>query len=138
MSVMKFLLFSAIGTLLSWLTWVMVLLRVDPQNGGFVAQALFFVSLWMALVGTGTLLGFGARYIFEHEPIPFRQMAVAARQALTLSLAVVLMLGLQAGRALSIWTALLVVLLAIGVEAFFLAGQSRYRTDLNYGSQHSQ
>jgi hypothetical protein len=96
---------------------------------------LFFFSLWLALIGTGTVIGFLVRHWFEREAVPFRQMSVAARQALNLSTTAGILLALQGGRLLNIWTGVLVILLAIGTEAFFIAGQARHRTKLVYGSE---
>ena len=135
MSAAKFLLYGLVGTLLSWGTWIIVLIRIDPDSGGFVAKLLFFTSLWLALLGTATLVGFGGRFLFERQAMPYRQMTVAARQAFNISLTAMILLGLQTGRALSWWVGLLVVLIAAGVESFFLLGQARSRTDLTYGTE---
>lgn len=130
MSIGRFLLLAAAGTLISWITWIMVITRLDPISGGPFAVTLFFFSLLFALVGTGTLLGYGARHLLENNTLPFQQMATAARQALNVSLLVILLLGLQSGRILNPWTGILSIALAIGVEAFFIAGQSRRYTDV--------
>lgn len=134
MSAVKFLLYSLIGTLLSWGTWVIVLFRIDPDSGGWVAKTLFFSSLWLALLGTATLVGFGGRYLFERQAMPYRQMTVAARQALILSITTIILLAFQAGRSLSWWVGVLIFLIAAGTESFFLLGQARHRTDLTYGT----
>lgn len=120
---------------MAWGTWVIVIFRIDPLANPVIAPLLFFTSLFLALLGTATILGFLARVWFERTGIIYRQMTVAARQALNFSLVAAFLLLLQAGRALSPWTAVLTVLVAIGVESFFLLGQTRQRTDMMYHGQ---
>lgn len=126
---------SAIGTLMAWVTWVIVVFRIDPLANPVIAPVLFFVSLFLAMLGTGTIVGFLARHWFEREGVMYRKMTVAARQALNIGAVVVFLLLLQAGRGLSIWTGMLTVIVAVGIEAFFLLGQTRQRADMMYHGQ---
>ncbi len=126
MTAVRFLVLGIIGTLVSWGTWIVVLTQINPESSRGVAPALFFSSLWLALAGTATVIGFLARHLFEREGVPYRQMAVAIRQAVNVSTLAVVVLALQAGGALNVWTGLLSLVMAVCIEAFYQAGQARH------------
>jgi hypothetical protein len=127
MSLMRFMILATVGAVMSWIAWIAVVVRLNPLSGGMVAHGLFYASLFLALVGTFTIIGFFARRWFEKEDVPFRQVTVAARQSLLVSLAAIVGLALQAQRWMNLWIALLIIILAIGIESIFLTGQSRHR-----------
>lgn len=124
MSLIRFLLILGFGTALSWTAWVLVLTMLDPQTGGLAAIGLFYLSWWLALLGTVTIIGFFARYWLEKDGVMFRQLSVALRQALLLSAGATVALMLQSRRLLSVWTMLSLIILLFVAESFFLAGQT--------------
>jgi len=130
MSLVRFLLMLSVGTLLSWLAWVMVLTNMNPAANGVAAVALFYLSLILALTGTVTMIGFFLRYWLEKEKLPFRQITISFRQATFLSVGVGLALLLQSGRLLHWWSIMMLVLVVCILEIFFLLNQSR-RTRTN-------
>lgn len=131
MSLLSFLLILATGTALSWTAWILVIILLSPTSGGMVALMLFYGSFFMALLGTVTIIGFFLRYWLEKEAIPFRQIAVAMRQATILSVSGTVALLLQSRRLLNLWALLIMIVLAIVIESFFLVGQTTRRTDTN-------
>ncbi len=114
---------------MSWLTWTVVIFSLDPQTGGALALALFYISFWLALLGTVTIIGFFLRAWLEKEGIHFRQLATALRQGTLISSGATIALMLQGIRWLNGWSGISLVLLLIVVEGFFLAGQTARRPD---------
>lgn len=125
MSLVSFLVILGVGTLCSWSAWVIVLITLDPTNGGLVALLLFYGSFWLATFGTIALIGFFIRYWFEREPVLFRQIGIALRHGLLFSSGSVIALLLQSRRLLNLWSGVALVLFVIVIELFSLAGQSR-------------
>ncbi|MBI2984752.1 MAG: hypothetical protein HYY50_03960 [Candidatus Kerfeldbacteria bacterium] len=125
MSLAKFLIILGAGTIMSWTAWWLVLTTLNPFTNGAVAPALFYLSLWLALLGTITLLGFFVRYWLDREKVLFRQVEIALREAIILSSGTILALLLQAARLLRWWTAVVLALLVLMVEFFYLATDSR-------------
>lgn len=135
MSLVRFLIILSAGTLLSWTAWVLVLLTLDPTSSGVVALLLFFGSFFLALFGTATIGGFFLRYWFEKETILFRQIAIAIRHGLIVSTGSTLALILQGQRLLNVWSIVAIVALAVVIELFFLAGQTKRPAN---GTAHGQ
>ena len=125
MSLLRFLALLAVGTILSWAAWVLTLMMLDPYSSGFIALALFYSSLFLAVVGTLTIIGFFIRYWLEKEKIPFQQIRTSLRQATLVSATLIMSLALQAKRLLNPWTVIVLLLLLLVTEVFFLAGSSR-------------
>jgi hypothetical protein len=124
MSLIRFLIILAVGTMLSWLAWVMALITLDPFSNPVVGPMLFYASAWLAIIGTMTLLGFFIRHWLEKTGLPFHQVATSLRQGTLLSSGLILLLMLQRTQYLNVWTFILVMLLVVGTEIFFLAGQT--------------
>lgn len=119
------LLLLVFGTALCWVAWSLVLFNIDPENSGFVGLASFYLSLFLALVGTFALLGFVARRALTDDPVAFRHIGVSMRQGLLFALVVVGALLLRGTRLYTWWS---VVLLLAGftlLEFFFLTREQR-------------
>ena len=129
MSLVRFLIFLSVGTALSWVAWVFVLMTLDPTNGGMVAFILFYASFFLAMFGTATIGGFFIRYWLEKDAVLFRQIAVALRHGTLVSCGSTLALLLQSRRLLSVWSIIALVALAVVIELFFLAGQTKQSVD---------
>lgn len=123
MSLVKFLVILAVGTLLSWIAWVMVIATIDP-NSGPMALALFSLSFFLGFGGLMTILTFFFRHWLEKSRVPFEQIGVASRQSLLLSAGATVALMLQAGRLLSLWSGLVLLAIVILTELFFLTGSA--------------
>lgn len=125
MSLVRFLIILAIGTVTSWLAWGLVINTMDPANGGAVALLLFYGSLTLAIFGTVTLAGFFLRYWLERDTVLFRQIGVAMRHGTILTVMAVVLLLLQSQRVLNLWSIIALLALAVVIELFFVAGQSK-------------
>lgn len=128
MSLIRFLIILGVGTALSWTAWVLVLMTLDPVSGGSVALMLFHGSFFLALFGSATIIGFFLRYWLEKETVLFRQITIAVRHATIVASGASIALLLQGQRLLNLWSILALAGLAIVIELFFLAGQTRRPT----------
>ena len=113
-----------ISTVFCWASWVMILIYVDPESTGVVGLAAFYVSLFFALIGTLTLLGFYLRVWFSHNEILFAHVGPSFRQAIFLSLVLVGSLILQSFRLLTWWDGALFIAAVALLEFYFISRQS--------------
>ncbi len=121
MTLRRYLFTMAITTVLCWIAFILVLFRIDPSTGGSLGLVLFFVSLFFAIWGTFSMLGFVVRYIFLKNTVPFRYIGTSLRQALWFSILVVMTFFLVSQELLEWWMSLVLVVGLTVLELFFLA-----------------
>jgi len=110
--------------------FVSVLLIIDPFSTNYIGFILFYISLFLALSGVFSLLGFFARFILFRQALVFRLVADAFRQAILLSLTLCAALFLLS-RDLFNWLNFILLLgVAVILEYILLSGNRprRYRT----------
>ncbi len=120
MSLRHYLVLLIVGTLACWSAWFVVLFNIDPTQSGFVGLAGFYASLFLAALGTFTVLGFVFRKAFLRDPIAIHHIGVAVRQGLFLALAGVGALLLLGTGMFTWWAVGLLVAGFTLLEFFFL------------------
>ncbi|OGF31510.1 hypothetical protein A2533_04025 [Candidatus Falkowbacteria bacterium RIFOXYD2_FULL_35_9] len=121
MSLKNYLILIAICAGISWVAWFLVLFSVEADQSGFLGFVFFYTSLFFALLGTFSILGYYIRSIWRKTDLWYKQLNVSSRQALILSLLVVSALILQSQRYLQFWNLLILITLAVFFEALFLS-----------------
>lgn len=113
---------SIIGScaVLGWAGVMSILFLVDPNSSSF-GKVLFFVSVFVAVVSTLTLISYGGRWLFNRHLSTEAKINVSFRQGLLFGLAAVIGLFLQSQRLLTAGNALLLVSLLAAIEYFFLS-----------------
>ena len=110
-----------LATVLAWLGFFIIIRSFDPTEGSWLVYAMFYGILFLSILGTLSLLGFLSRNIFNRKKSRPRVMvAESFRQAVIFSAVLILALMLQAGRVLTWWNMLLLVVLASVVEFVIL------------------
>ncbi|PIR94010.1 hypothetical protein COT97_03530 [Candidatus Falkowbacteria bacterium CG10_big_fil_rev_8_21_14_0_10_39_11] len=105
---------------LSWVAWFFVLFMISPETTAFLGFVLFYLSLLIALFGTFSLLGFSVRFVWQKNGLWYKQLNLASRQAILLSVLVILTLIFQSFDVLWWWTMLLLLMIAVFVELYFI------------------
>lgn len=117
MSLRSYLFLMFIATLLSWVAWVFVLLDISPFDGNLLGLFFFYLSLFMAVVGTFSVIGFMIRrLVMKNDEVVFRHVRRTFRQGILLGLAIILILILLSENLLYWWNAIILVILFIFIE----------------------
>lgn len=103
----------------------MVIFYISPESSGWIGFLSFYLSLFLALTGTASLIGFLARTIFVKKEALFKYMGVSLRQAILFSLLVTFALLLQGNRLFKLWNVILLILGLTLLEFFFLTRTSK-------------
>ena len=119
MSIKAFLAFVSGGSLLAWFSWFLVLKNTDPAVSAD-AQALFYSTLVLALLGTFTVLGLGLRrLLIKDDAALLKHLKQSLRQALLFTLGILFGLVLLAHDLFSWWIGLIILAVIIFYEAVF-------------------
>lgn len=124
MSLKQYLILISVGSVITWITWVIVLFSVNPFESGALGFTLFYITLSVACIGTLALMGFGVRMaIYRHEGIVLRQVTTAFRQSIFLTMILIGSLILQSHALLAWWNILIFIAGVTILEFFFLSSR---------------
>lgn len=124
-----YLVFMTLATILSWGAWVLVLNTTNPQEAGTAGFLVFYFTLLLSLVGTLTLFGTAYRVLFlRREGVMAREVRIAFRHAVLLSISAIVALVLSAQGWLTWWALLLLLVAMSVVEYVFLLREEGRRS----------
>lgn len=124
MTLRSYLIGMFISTLFCWASWVLILVYIDPEQASVIGFLSFYVSLFFAMIGTLTITGFYLRVWFTKNEVLFAHVIPSFRQAILLSLILVVALILQSFRLLTWWDGALLVGSVTLVEFYFMSRMS--------------
>ncbi|MDO9579730.1 MAG: hypothetical protein Q7J06_04055 [Bacteroidales bacterium] len=127
MTLKKYLNLMTILTVICWGAWFLVLILINPEQSDLIGFVLFYFSLFLALLGTISVVGFLIRVWLKKKPI-FKQVEIAFRQAIWFGLLISAIFILKGLDLLRWWNALFLVLFLIFLELFFLLSNRRYKS----------
>lgn len=110
-----------IATALGWAGWIVVITNISPFISGYLALSFFYSSLFIALTGTFTILNYYLRVAISKGKNSYQHINTALRQGSLLSLMTIAGLVFQRLRVLTWWDALLILIIVLLVEYYFMA-----------------
>ena len=127
MSISKSLSLIFLSTLFFWLIFVIFLIFVEPTEGGIFALIIFFLSLFLGLLGIFTLLFIilKFRHLKNKEKI-FEKFSSSFRQAIFISIFLISLLILRTLRFLEWWSAASLLLFFLLLELIFLTKKKKF------------
>lgn len=108
-----------------WLGWMWTVVSIDPYTTTIVGFLLFYLTFFLSLVGTFTLLGVWFRKKRLEQAYFFHLVMLSARQGIFLSSIFIILLLFQSTRWLDLWTMAIILAAAFGFELFFLRQNRR-------------
>ncbi len=124
MTLRQYLALMAVGTALAWTAVGLIVGTVDPTDTQPLVFGIFYASIFLALTGTLSVIGFLLRAaLLRQQFVVSRHVAVSFRQAILLALLIVVALFLQSKSLLTWWNALLIVAALTVLEFFFISAK---------------
>ncbi len=110
-----------VATLMSWGAWFLVLFLVAPRDAGMLGMFLFYISLFLGIMGTLSIVGLFVRHMRAKNRFVVEKVIDSFRQAFWFACLVIVSLILQSKGQLTWWNALLLVLIVAVLEFFFIS-----------------
>ncbi|MBI5728636.1 MAG: hypothetical protein HY983_00080 [Candidatus Magasanikbacteria bacterium] len=133
MSLRQYLILMSIATMMCWVAWFFVLNYTTPSGGGLLALFFFYCSLFLAIVGTFSVIGFLIRrFLVKDDEIVFRHVRRTFRQSLLLSTLVIFALMLLAARLLTWWNSIVLIIFFLFLEAVIFTNR-KFHNENQYG-----
>lgn len=124
MTLRFYLILMSVGALICWLAWVFVLGNIDPEQAGFFGFLFFYASLFLALAGTFSVIGFLIKkIILKDDQIVFHHVKSTFRQGMLTATVIVAGLILLQTKLLTWWNAVLLVLLFAMIEGIIFTSR---------------
>ncbi len=120
MKLQSYLIGISISSLICWLAFILTIFYLNPDATRVLALSSLFISLFFALAGTFTLVGFFVRTALSHNELYYANINVSFREGFLVSLTIIGLLALQLLKLLTWWDASLFIAIMILVEFYFL------------------
>jgi len=115
----KYLSIVAVTSALSWIAFVTVIFKFNPEEFTSLALTFFYLTVFIALSCTFTLIGYYFRLWLYRNEIFYAHINISLRQGVILSLIAVGCLVLLMLRVLSWWSGGLLILASVLLEFYF-------------------
>jgi hypothetical protein len=137
MNIRHYLVTIALSTLLCWVSWILVLVNIDPFATNALGFGFFYVSLFFALVGTWAIvLFFVYKGRWQNQAPLFSYVAKSFREAIIIALFLTVALYLWGEQWLSWWTGSLLATAFVLVVSLFMSLTPRSDTPVSH-SHHN-
>lgn len=121
----KYLLYLAVITVIAWALWVMVIKFIDPTTGSSLALLLFYLTLFLSLAGSFTIIGYLIRVLTAKDEMTSIRLNISGRQGILFSILIIASLILKAANQLNWLTVIISILILSLVEFLFLSLSSK-------------
>jgi hypothetical protein len=107
----------SLGTALCWASLAFIIWSINPFNAGVLVIAFFYFALFLAILGTFSVLGFLVRrFIIKNDEIVFRHVKKTFRQNIVVSIFVIIALLLLHAGFLAWWNSIILIVLFVAIE----------------------
>lgn len=136
MTLKSYLTIMLIMTLICWVAFIFILWSVNPEITNWLGFLLFYLSLFLSLVGSAALAGFIIRFVGLKHKLAFRSVIDAFRQSFLFAFLIVASLFLMSKNLFN-WLNLFFLIIGLSVLEFFLISYRRPSARNNYDGDNN-
>ncbi len=126
MTLKKYLWAMAILSFLCWSLFIFVMRLINPTSTNWLGFVLFYLVLFISLIGTSALIGFIIRFIALKKELAFNSVKLAFRQSFLFSLFIIIILILTSQHLFN-WLNLLLLIIIFSILELFLISYKKNR-----------
>ena len=132
MNLKTYNIFMIIATAIAWLGFFIIINNFDPILGNWVVFTMFYAVLFLAILGSLSLIGYWWRRLLNRRKEMSRFLVSESfRQAIIFSAVAIIALWLQASRILTWWNILLLIVSATLLEFIIILFKQNNGDKLN-------
>lgn len=121
MTLKKYLSLMIVTTIICWSAFVYVVNTINPEITNFLGFLFFYSSLFLAVSGTASVLGFVLRFWLLKQKLAFYSVKTAFRQSFLFGLLIILALILLANNLFTWINIVFLVIILFFIEFFFIS-----------------
>lgn len=130
MTLRQYLIIMTAATIICWLVWGAVIFFYDPGVAGAAGFILFYASLFLAMLGTFSVIVFFVRSkIIKNDEIVFRHIKRTFRQGIFFAAFVTVSLLLAQNKLLTWWNFTLLLTFYIFLEGLIFTNRKYQNHD---------
>lgn len=127
MTLRSYLTIMITGTIISWITFIVVLYTINPFITNWLGFTFFYLSLFLSITGTAAILGFLIRFVGLKKELAFRSVKAAFRQSFLFAFLIIASLVLLSFD-LFTWINVILLIICLSVLEYFLINDKpRYK-----------
>jgi hypothetical protein len=120
----NYLILMSLATVLCWAIFIFIVNLINPESTNYIGFSLFYLSLFLSLIGTSAIIGFLIRFVILRKELVFYAVKIAFRQSFLFSLFLVSLLFLFS-QALVSWFNLILLIIIFTILEIVLSTFSK-------------
>ncbi len=124
MSLKKYLISMTTATIITWLLFIFIMNKIDPEITNWIGFLFFYFALFLALSGTIAILGFIIRKKIIKETLIFYSVKNSFRQSFLFSFLIVSVLFMLAENLFS-WLNIIILIAILSILEYILISKTK-------------
>lgn len=125
MNLRQYLIIMVIGTILCWVSWFFVILNIDPFEANLASFIFFYVSVFLALIGTFSITLFLLYRSIKKNAIPvYYYVQKSFRDSIIVAAFATILLYLQGSGLMNMWNFIILMSATVSLFIFLIFNKS--------------
>ncbi len=138
MTLKNYLILMSLATALCWGVFIFVLNLVDPETTNLIGFTLFYLSLFLSLIGTSAIVGFLVRFVVLRRELVFYAVKIAFRQSFLFALFLVSLMFLFSQGLITWFNLILLLIIFTILEIIFSSFSNGRRLKNNIKTNYEE